>query len=125
MLVVRERQHQRGRWIGVAEDAEDPRRIERTGAVAAQRRRHGQRQQSCFGQILEILEWKAGVAIVLRRAGGKFASESPRTTVGHGGCVSRWFFAYRTASHHVASSPSSPRMFRRNSASRGSPRCRG
>ena len=51
MLDVMHRQHQRRRRIGLAEDADDARRVERAGAEAAQRRRHGQRQQSRLGQL--------------------------------------------------------------------------
>jgi hypothetical protein len=58
------RQHQRRRRAGLAENAEDPGRIARSRADAAERRRYGQHQQSFSRKVVEILERKACIAIM-------------------------------------------------------------
>ena len=65
MVDVVHRQHQRGRRIGLADDAEDARGVSCARAGPAKRGRHRQGQQARLGQLVEILEGKAAVAIVL------------------------------------------------------------
>ena len=73
MLNVMHRQHQRRRWIALAEDVDDAGGIQRAGAVPAERRRYGERQQACFRQRLEILERKTPVTIMPGRPLRKFS----------------------------------------------------
>src|SRR2546422_3347340 len=121
MLDVMHRQHQRGGWVGLAEDAEDAGRFKRAGALATECRRYRQRQQSGLGQLVEILERKTGIAIVLRGASGKFGSKQSGAIEVARRCRHRSVLVDPIAlrDHHVASNPSSPKMFRRSSANLG------
>jgi len=65
--------------------------------------------------------------IVLCGASGKFGSKQSGAIEVARRCLHRSVLVDRIAlrAHHVASNPSSPKMFRRSSANLGSPRCRG
>ena len=124
MVDVVHRQHQRGRRIGLADDADDARGVSCARPAAAMNGRHRQRQQARLGQLAKILEGKAAGAVVLgctrSKAFGQRLGACDVVGLAMGGPCRDWL-----QSHHVASNPSKPRICRRRSARCGSPRWRG
>ena len=112
------RQDERGRRIGLADNAENMRRVRSARASAAKRGRDGQGQQSGLRQILEISERKTTVAVVNRRPLRECLGQQRRTR-DMVGLILPLRFPCRDmvrCRHHVASNPSRPRICLRRSA---------